>query len=323
MQVSRRLVLAAAAALSSRSALASTAKSPAPSPPVLRGPKPSIAVGKIEAAGGFAANENWDVGGALAAMLAQSLADSGGFVVIERAGLNDLLNERELQANRLAGGEAGPKMIAAQYLVVGSVTDFGGPSKGAGLSVGGFGLGGGGVGGVALNRQRGKVKIDLRLLDARTGEVVKAFSVARAASRTGLGLTTAYRGLSTGANAFLRTPLGEASRLALGEAVGHISQALAAMPWEGRVVDWDQGQLVINAGAEAGVAAGDRLRVERLGRVLTDPATGRVLSENRAYLGELVVETAEGKIARGRFLPVNAAYMPQRGDFVVALPAER
>jgi curli biogenesis system outer membrane secretion channel CsgG len=285
-------------------------------PPI--GSKHSIAVSKIEATGGFAANEDWDAGSALSAMLTQALADSGRFVVVERDELSSLLNERELQANKLAGGDAGPKMVAAQYLVVGSVTDFGAPSKGGGLSIGGFGLGGGGSGGVALKRQSGKVRINLRLLDARTGEVLKAIAVTRSASRTGVGLTTSYKGLSSGANAFVRTPLGEASRLALTDAVGEIATALAGYPWQGRVVDWDQGSLVINAGSEAGLAPGEILHIERLERVLTDPATGRILSEKRSRLGDLVLESVEARIARGRFMPIDPQSLPARGDFVVA-----
>ena len=137
------------------------------------GPKRTLAVGSIEASGGFSAGENWDVGDALSSMLSQSLASSGLFNVVERSALPDLLNERQLQTSRVAGGSNdGAKLISAQYLIVGSVTEFGGARKGGGLSIGGFGLGGGATGGAALNRQSGTIRINLRVVDARSGEVL-------------------------------------------------------------------------------------------------------------------------------------------------------
>ena len=282
------------------------------------GPRRTIAVGAIEGGGGFGGDESWSVGDALSAMLSKALSDSGRFVVVERASLAEVLNEQQLQASRVAGGAPSrSRMIAAQFLVVGSVTEFGSAAKGGGLSVGGVRLGGGATGGAALSRQSGKVKIDLRLLDARTGQVVEAFTVSRNVSRTGVGLTGNQGGASAGANAFTRTPLGEASRQALDDAVARIVEALARRSWEGRVVDLDGGLVVVNAGAEAGLAAGDRMRIERIGRAFTDPDTGEVLSEQRNSLGEIVIQSTEARIARGAFTPAGDGATPQRGDLVV------
>lgn len=282
------------------------------------GPKRTLAVGGIEASGGFAPGENWDVGDALSSMLSQTLAATGLFVILERSALPDLLNERQLQTSRVAGGSNdGAKLTAAQFLVVGSVTEFGGARKGGGLSIGGLGLGGGARGGVALNTQSGKIRIDLRVVDARSGEVLRAFTVSRSASRSGLGLTSNFRGLSAGANGFVATPLGDATRRALEDAAPQIAATLAARPWQGRVVEWDEGSVIVNAGSETGVAVGDRLRLERLRKSLTDPETGRLLSDERYSLGEVFVQSVEPKIARGNFVPVDGSIVPQRGDFLV------
>lgn len=290
----------------------------APVATVISGPKRTLAVGAIEASGGFTAGENWDVGDALSSMLSQSLAASDQFIVLERSALPDLLNERQLQSSRVAGGSNdGAKLVSAQYLVVGSVTEFGGPSKGGGLSIGGLGLGGGASGGVALNRRTGKVRINLRVIDVRSGEVLRAFTVSRSASRTGLGLTSNFRGLSAGANGFIATPLGEATSRALEDATPQIAAALADRPWQGRVVEWVEGSVIVNAGSETGVKSGDRFRLERLRRTLTNPETGQVLSEERYSLGEVLVYSVEPKIARGHYVPVDPAYPPQRGDFLV------
>src|SRR5579862_8878343 len=69
-------------------------------PPPLIGPKPTIAVGVIEATGGYG-DTNWDVGNGLRSMLTKSLEDSGRFIVVERANLDQVLNEKQLQASRV------------------------------------------------------------------------------------------------------------------------------------------------------------------------------------------------------------------------------
>ncbi len=283
------------------------------------GPRRTIAVGAIKASGGFASTENWQAGTALSSMLAKTLTESGHFVVVERSDLGDVLTEQQLQATRVTGGgAAGPtvKMIPAQYLVVGGVTEFGAPNQGGGLNVGGLGLGGL-VGGLGVKSQTGKISIDLRILNPRTGEVLNAFTVTRSVSRTGVAITGDYHGVSMGGDAFSRTPLGEASRLALVDAAQRIASFVAQTPWEGRVVDFDGSEMIVNAGAEAGLSPGDRLRVERIGRTLTDPDTGQVLSQTRETLGEVVIAQLEPKIAHGRFTAAQPGVDPQRGDLVV------
>jgi curli biogenesis system outer membrane secretion channel CsgG len=291
-------------------------QAPAPLPAAI-GPKPTVAVGVIEATGGYG-NSNWDVGNGLRSMLSKALEDSGRFTIVERANLDQVLNERQLQTSNVAGGSSGGvRMVAAQYLVVGSVAEFGAPNKGGGLSIGGGLLGG--IAGLGLNRQSGKVKIDLRIVNARTGQVIKSFTVEKSASRTSVGFTGDYKGVSFGGDTFMRTPLGDASRQALEAAVGQIIIALNGGPWIGKVVAVGPGTVIVNAGSEAGLSAGDRFRVERLGATLTDPDTGLILSEQRFTLGEVVINIVQPKIAEGHFTPANDGVAPQRGDSAVFL----
>jgi curli biogenesis system outer membrane secretion channel CsgG len=297
-------------------AAASAETMPTPAAPAILGPKPTIAVGVIEASGGYG-DSNWDVGNGLRSMLSKALEDSGRFIVVERANLDQLLNERQLVASRVAGGPPPTvRMIAAQYLVVGSVAEFGTPTKGGGLNIGGNLLGG--LAGLGVDRKTGKIKIDLRIVNARSGEVISSFTVSKSASRTGIGFTGDYKGVSFGGDAFMKTPLGDASRQALEEAVGRIAAALIRGQWEGKVVAVAGPEIIfVNAGSEAGLAAGDRLRVERLAVTLTDPDTGLVLSEKRLTLGEIVINQLEPRVAQGRFTPAVAGILPERGDYVV------
>jgi hypothetical protein len=54
-----------------------------------------------------------------------------------------------------------------------------------------------------------------------------------------------------------------------------------------------------------------------MGRVVTDPDTGQVLSERREQVGEVVIESTEPKVARGRFAPAAPGMVPQRGDLAI------
>lgn len=315
----RLLILFMALAAFPVPAAARSTPEPAAEVPEVPGPRRTVAVGTIDAVASFAGAQGWDVGGSLAAMLTSALVDSGRFMVVERALLPEVLTEQEMAASRVASGSAAPlpgKMIPAQYMIFGSVTEFGTRDRGSGLSIGGAsGALGGGLG---FNRSGGKVTLDLRLVNTRSGQVEKSFTVSRWLSRTGVALTGGYKGIALGGDKFWSTPLGEATRGALADAVVEIARGVASSPWEGLVVEAEGHQLIVNAGGEAGLRPGDRMLIERPTRTLTDPATGQVLGQRRQRLGEVVLTSIEPKLATGTFVPADPATpAPTRGDLVV------
>lgn len=288
---------------------------PVPSVP---GPKRTVAVGKMSAVGAYkSAYGGQDVGAALTAMLSTALAESGRFIVVERETLSQVLTEQELAGGGLTQGSAAPqpgKLTPAQYLVTGTVTEFGAADEGGTVSLGATqGLFGGGL---SLNRSSGSVAIDLRLISTLTATVEKAFSVSKPISNTGVGLTTTYKNLALGGSKFWNTPVGRATREALNEAVAAIATGVAGGKWQGQVVELDGGQVYVNAGAASGLKIGDRLQIERVTKVMTDPATGEVLSVKKAALGTIRIDAVEEKISSGS-LDGGGAAQPQRGDFVV------
>lgn len=280
------------------------------------GPKRTVAVGDIQAGGGFEIEESWDVGSGLSSMLTTALVKSGRFLVLERTTLSAILNEQQLAASKVTGGNPSrERLIPAQFLIVGSVTQFGTPKRGGGLSIGS--ASGGLLGGLGLSRKVGKVELDVRLVNSRTGQIVESFTVAESVSKTGIALQSNYRGIAFGGDQFFRTPLGEATRKALDQVVERVSQALSRTKWEGRVVEVEGTSVIVNAGAEAGMTSGNSFRIERPGRALTDPATGQVLRESRGYVGNVLILSVEPTYSIGEFSPAAAALTPVRGDFVV------
>jgi len=285
--------------------------------PSIPGPKRSVAVGQIDTIGGLSPpSAGWNVGGSLAAMLTTALQESGKFIVVERDALSQVLNEQQMAAHGVSGGSDAPqpgKIIPAQYLIVGSVTEFGTADKGGGVSVGG--TSGLLSGGLAVGKTSGKVAIDFRIVDTRTSAVVSTFKVSREISSTNVGVTTNYQNISIGSNAFWNSPLGATTREAINDAVTHIAEAIAAGHWQGLVVEVDGDTVYVNAGSSSGLKVGDHLAVQHAGKTFTDPATGEVLSQHMTKVGAIEVNNVEEKLASGRYLPADPQ-QPERGDIV-------
>lgn len=297
------------------------------------GPKRVVAVGKFDAIGAFKEKYgDWDIGGGLAAMLTTGLMESEQFIVLERANVGQILSEQELKSQRLTRDGSGPalsQVTGVNLMIYGAITEFGDSDRGGGFSLGASGGGpggaGGGLGGIAgglltgaLSRQSasGKVAMDIRIVDTTTTEVLETYKIEESIESSGWDASVGYRGVNFGGNQFLKTPLGEASRRAVNRAVQRIAQRSARTEWSAQVVEFDGQLLYVNAGENAGLKVGDRYMVRRITKVLTDPASGRVLDKIASDLGIVEVTGVKEKLASGAFLPLGGE-APQRGDLVV------
>lgn len=285
----------------------------------LVGPKRSVVVDKFDSLSTFnAAYGNWDVGGGLSAMLTTALEQSGRFVVLERANLDRVIGEQQIQAANAVNPEAGPQsgaVTAAQFVVIGSVTEFGAEDSGGTINIGIAGSSG--LGGLlGLKKTEGAVAMDLRIVDTTTSQVVQTLKVREPISNTSVSTSTDYKAMSLGGDSFNNTPLGEATRHAIEKAVAEIVAVSARKPWQALVVEVDGRNVAINAGSGARVKEGDRFRVEHIVGKLTDPATGEVLSVRRKALGTLEIRSVEEKVSFGVF-KASDPQKPARGDLVV------
>ena len=284
----------------------------------LVGPKRSIVVDKFDSLSTFnTAYGNWDVGGGLAAMLTTAIEQSGRFVVLERANLDRVIGEQQIKSAG-ANAETGPQLgrvTAAQFIVIGSVTEFGVENKGGGINIGVQGAGALGAL-LGVRKTEGAVAMDLRIVDTTTSQVVQTLKVREPISNTSLSANTNYRAMTLGGDSFENTPLGEATRHAIEKAVAEIVAVAERQPWHALVVEVEGRNVAINAGRGSRLRKGDRFRVERVLNKLTDPATGEVLSVRRKTLGTLEIKNVEEKISFGVFKATDKQ-PPARGDIVV------
>ena len=124
------------------------------------GPRLTITVARFNLKADFEAVYGpTDVGGGLTSMLTTALSESNRFLVVERGLISDVFAEQELTAAGLVSEEAAArpgKLIGAQLLVVGSITEFNEAESGKGFSIGIGGLGGRKRLGLGVAPQNGK-----------------------------------------------------------------------------------------------------------------------------------------------------------------------
>jgi len=183
------------------------------------GAKPVVAVAEFKNESG-AAWWSGGVGWELSGMLSNELLSTGSFKVVERAKLQNVLEEQNLAASgRVAGGTGARigKLTGAQYLIAGTVTAYeeNAQSTGGGVSFRGISLGG--------NSAKAYLAVDLRVINAETGEIDFARTIEGNAKSGGVSVGV-YRGGFGGALSNQKnTPAGKAIRAALVEITDYLS----------------------------------------------------------------------------------------------------
>ena len=298
-----------------------------PLPP--NGPKKRIAVARFDASGAIDGQyPGWNIGDGLAAQLTTALLNSGHFIVVERGELAGVLREQEMAAQKIVSKETATqigRLLGAQFLVRGSVTEFsqsaGGGGVRAGVGTGIFGggpfggiLGGGGLGGaLGLQTTHGVVAMDLRLIDTTTGQVLQSQRAEAKLEQRGVSADINVKQVAFGGDAFDKTVLGQATRQAIDQAVAFIIRSMAPMPWTARVVEVAGDQVYINAGTSAGLKPGDLFTVTAVVKELTDPDSGAVLATVEDTRGEIEVVSVQEKLSIAR---MRMPFETKRGDLV-------
>ncbi len=160
------------------------------------------------------------VGSDMADMLANELANTGAFRVVERNKLSRVLEEQDLGASgRVSSRSAAQigKLTGAQYLVTGRVSDYSENSSGSGggISFKGISLGG--------KRKKSYIAIDLRVIDANTGEIVHSRTVEGTSKSGGMRVGVSRGGVGLDVGGGKNTPAGKAIRAALIEASDYLA----------------------------------------------------------------------------------------------------
>ncbi|MBZ5543428.1 MAG: curli production assembly protein CsgG [Acidobacteriia bacterium] len=307
------------------SVLAWPAGAQAQTPSQPQGRKKLVAIMDFDYAtvrGGVAAlfGTDIDVGKGIADLLVTKLVKDGTYRVVERKALDKILAEQNFsnsdRANPASAAKLG-KLLGVDAIIVGSITQFGNETKNTNLGGVGRSIGGFGVGGFGHKKSKAIVGLDARLVNVDTGEILgvaegKGESQRESTSLLGGGGNWHGFGggnVDFGSSDFQQTIIGEAVHAAVNnmtsELIADNSKIEARkIEVEGLVAAVDNGQVILNVGAKAGLKAGDRLSIERVTREIKDPASGNVIRRMSSQVGVIELTdvddvSAVGKIVSG------------------------
>ena len=232
--------------------------------------KRKVAIGRFSnetqyAKGIFYDKENDPMGKQALDILSSKLAASGKFLLLERGDLASLLEEAKKGDNGLA-------TIGADYMIIGSITEFG--RKNVGKS------------GVFSST---KSQIAIRLVDVSTGLIIysdEGKGSAELTTRTTMGVG--------GKADYDATLSDKAISEAIGQLVENIINKCTSKPWRSFFLSFDSDAQLIAGGASQGVKVGDTFSVKTKGKKVKNPQSGVLIELPGKTIGTVTVTATDG-----------------------------
>ena len=134
-------------------------------------------------------------------------------------------------------------------------------------------------------QQVADVTVDIRLIDAQSGQVLMADSgkgQAKSKKKSFLGMGTK--------GGYDETLEGEALRASIAQFVDNISSQLNKKAWSCTIADASGEELYLNAGLDSGITPGMKLDCYHQGAVIRDPRSNLVIGHREEYIGSVQVE---------------------------------
>ena len=208
------------------------------------------------------------------AMLETQLIKVGRFRVYERNKLEQVLREQGLQES-LSGNNTQIKIDGVDYLVYGAITDMSSEAKE--FTTGGF----------ATIKVTNRFGVDIKIVDALSGEIRRAESIV-AVVETGSGVATkGFSNVEVDGNGLV-----EAQRIVAKRSAALLAESIFPI----RVVDIYNDEIYLNYG-DSILSVGDRLKVIQEGREIIDQDTGLSLGSRQKTLGEIEIVSTEANLS--------------------------
>lgn len=234
-------------------------------------------------------------------ILSARLSSTGKFILLERSDIDKALLEAEGQAEK-------PK-ISADYIIVGSITEFGRKNTGD-------------VNLVSRSKtQVVEAGVSIRLVDVASGQIIyseEAKGSAETTSKTTLGIG--------GSADFDATLSDKAISAAISQLTENIINNCMDRPWKAYFLTVDDGVYFVSGGASQGLAANDVFTVKEKGKSVKNPQTGMMMELPGKTVGKIritmtggesidnefsIVEFTEGKIDENQ---LSNYYIVQEGN---------
>ncbi|MEM7235707.1 MAG: CsgG/HfaB family protein [Planctomycetota bacterium] len=242
---------------------------------------------------------DWQVGGGVAEILEDRLYQTGLYRVLDRADLDEVLREQDLQQSgrtRVEETVAPNRLKNAHYLVRGVITEFSHVDvAGWDFGIGFFRIGAGG--------EHAIVNIALKVTEVESGEVIYTNVIEGKVYAGSVDYGQIYKHVALGGHQFHQTPLGRALGEALDEAIDGLRSRIGKKLWRPRIAEIDDERIVLSGGADRKLRAGSRWRVRGHGKKIVDPGSGDVLGfEPGLEVGVLEIENVQDRYSTARIV---------------------
>jgi curli biogenesis system outer membrane secretion channel CsgG len=204
-------------------------------------------------------------------ILSNKLLDTEKFIVLERADLDKIAKELKL-------GEASPLRNMADYLIVGSVTEFGRRDQ---SDVGIFSR---------VKKQIAFAKVNVRMIDVYTGQVIY--------SEEGEGEAYSEAGtmFGVGSQAGYDSALNDkALDAAITNLSSNIIENLLDKQWRAYILGYENGFYIISGGKSQNIKPKDVFDVVLEGEKIKNPQTNMLITLPGKTLAELEVQQTVGE----------------------------
>jgi curli biogenesis system outer membrane secretion channel CsgG len=239
----------------------------------------------------------WRLGHGASDILTTEMVKTGKFKMMERENLRTIIKEQNLgSAGRIDPATAAKigKIIGVEYIITGAVTEYGQSNTG------------GGGGGVRVGKKGYHATVDIRIVDAETSEIVFADSSSHSKSTVNVrvfGFGGGERFNSKRATEVMRVAIQQlAAKIADTPFKSGVARANPAMASQVLVADVDGKVITLNKGQSAGYASGQEISIYRVGKVIKDPATGKVLKKKFKKVGVIRLTEVEDGYSEGNIV---------------------
>jgi curli biogenesis system outer membrane secretion channel CsgG len=206
-------------------------------------------------------------------ILASRLTETGKFIMLERSDLDKINKEKNLS-------HLSDKVIGANYLIIGSVSQFGRESSSE-------------IGIFSRNRKQiARATVNIRLVDVKTGQIV--FSQEGSGKAESEANSIFGVGDKSGYNSSLDD---QALSAAISKVISNLIENLMNTPWHSYLLG-EQNNLYIMAGGKSqGIQIGDTFAVTTQGKRVKNPQTGMniQLPGNKIATIKVVSSTGTGE----------------------------
>jgi curli biogenesis system outer membrane secretion channel CsgG len=268
-----------------------------------------------------------DLGESVADLVAESLVRNGAYSVLDRSQMDAAMRDQGLQQSSRTDAATAAKIAKAlgvNAIIIGKITQLSHAEKdmqvATGMRVGGISLSN-----VGTKTSTATVTVDVRLVNAANGDILAVAANTASSSGSGVSATgnsnSGASQIDLGSSSYAGSAVAKALQSAaaklasdLAAAAGKLLAAKAAI--QGLVADVSGKDVIINVGTDAGVVVGADYNVVRPGRVVKDPASGRVLRVTTTPVGKLKITQADSVSSSGTM----SSGAPKVGDCVGACP---